>query len=176
MARRRVRPIIRRDVRHPYGGAQQGLQDRILATAALPRPRPPEPRNRARRDLRVPRAERRRQDHDSQTSDAADLSHVGARRDSRAPGGRRQRETSHRLPARRPVLLRLPDCRRTSLVLREPARLSAIGPIGPGFVAARQGRHWRRTAPAASEVLEGHAPAGRHRSGGAERSRGCVPR
>ena len=40
-----------------------------------------------------------------------------------------------------------------------------------GQPAARRGRHRRRTAPAAAQVLEGHAAARRHRAGAHQRSR-----
>ena len=76
--------------------------------APVPRARSADARHRAGRGLRLPRSERRRQDHHAEAAHAADLSDLRARRDSRAAGRRRRGAAAHRLPSGEPVLLRLP--------------------------------------------------------------------
>ena len=53
--------------------AHQGLPRRLLAAASVPRARRPDARGRARRGVRLPRPQRRRQDHHAEAADAAGL-------------------------------------------------------------------------------------------------------
>ena len=92
--------------------ARQGLPGRLLASAALPRPR-------TALTLAVEPGEvfgflgpeRRRQDDHPQAADAAGLPDVGHGDDPRPAARRPRDEAADRLPAREPVLLRLPDRR-----------------------------------------------------------------
>ena len=63
--------------------ADQGLRRRLLAQAPVSRARRLTLDGRAGRSLRLPRPERRRQDHHAQAADAAGVSDVGPRRDPR---------------------------------------------------------------------------------------------
>ena len=115
--------------------SHQGLRGRLLAEAPLPRARPPDARSRVRRGLRVPRSQRRRQDHDAEAADAARVSDVGPGRDPRPAARRHLREAAHRLPSGESVFLRLPDGRGAAFLLRR--RCSAIA--APSGGPARAG-------------------------------------
>ena len=108
--------------RNSHAGAHQGLSRRLLAPAAVPRARSPVDRGRARRRLRLPRPQRRRQDHHAEAADAAGVSDQRRGGDPRPSGRRRRRQAPHRLPSRKPLLLRSPHGRRTARVLRAAVR------------------------------------------------------
>ena len=74
------------------------------------------------RGLRLPRSQRRRQEHRHQAADAADLPDQRPRPNSRPAGRRLRCETTHRLPAREPDLLRLSDRRGVARLLRPAVR------------------------------------------------------
>ena len=101
----------------------------------------------------------------------------GARRAARPAARRLVRQAPHRLPAREPVLLRLPDRRRAARrISRACSATRGAERRARASPAARRGRHRRRAAPAAAQVLEGHAAARRHRAGAHQRSRARDPR
>ena len=99
------------------------------------------------RSVRVPRAQRRREEHRHQAADAADLSDQRHGAHPRPAGRRRGREAAHRLPAREPVVLRLPDrrgtARRTSRSLFDMPAAERADARG---ARARRGRPRARSA------------------------------
>ena len=110
--------------RHSNRGSHQALHGRVLAPPAVRGPRRPDPLGRAGRGLRLPRPQRRRQDHHAQAADAADLPDVGHAPRSSAAGRRSaDGQAPHRLPAGESVLLRPPHRRGAARVLRQPVRL-----------------------------------------------------
>ena len=152
--------------------AHQGLRGRLLAPASVPRARSADARDRAGRGLRLPRPERRRQDDDAQAADAAASTRPSGRAEILGrPGRRRRGAPAHRLPAREPVLLRLPDGRGAARRI-SPACSATRRPSGGARVArcstrSASARERRLPAP---EVLEGDDPARRHRAGAPQRS------
>ncbi len=75
-----------------------------------------------------------------------------------------------RLPAREPVLLRLPERPRVPQFLRAALRHRRRGaPARAGRGAARRRRSRERRRPAPAQVLEGNAAAHRHRPGAHQR-------
>ena len=92
------------------------------------------------------------------------------------PVGDVGRQAPHRIPSRKPLLLRLPHRRRAARLLCPPVRLRQRRAAQARVDAARSGRHRRRAAAAAAKVLEGDDPARRHRAGAHQRSRSRVSR
>ena len=128
------------------------------------------------RGLRLPGPERGRQDDHPEAADAARLPDVRDGVDPRPAARRPRDEAADRLPAREPVLLRLPDGRGAADLLRRPVRLQGAGPGEAGGAAARRGRPRRRAAPAAAQVLEGDDPARRPGPDADQRPRSRLPR
>ena len=147
------------------------------------RPRPyralrrADPRRRARRGLRLSRAERRRQDDHAQAADAAGLSDRRA-----APRSSAARSATVDVKRRIGYLPENPyfydylTAEELLELLRRPLRLPRRRAPAARGPAARRGRPGRRAPHAAAQVLEGDDPARRARAGARQRPRGGVPR
>ncbi len=118
----------------------------------------------------------RREDDHTQAADAARVSHVGIREDSRQAGRRRGRQAADRLPAGESLLLRQPDRRGAARLLRQPLRLSRRGAAQARLAPPRRGRHRRRTPAAIAQIFQGDDSARRAGPGDRQRPRGRVPR
>ncbi len=145
-------------------GAHQDVRGR--------RPPPPRPRRRGPhalrergRDLRLRRAQRRRQDDHHQDAHGAHLPDQREGLHLRRAHPERGVEAAHRLPPRAPGLVRVPHRRRGDVLLRRAGRRPEGGARPPRGGAARPRRPGGRRRPPAPEVLEGHAAASRHRPG-----------
>ena len=134
-------------------------------------------RGRLRRGVRLPRPERRREDHDRPHSRHAARADVGLGDGGRHPAQRRERTADprpHLDHARVPRPLPPPDGHREPRVLRRPlrdgrcARAHRARPAG-----GQSGRPGRRPVRV---TVQGPAPAGRARPGAPQRPGGAVPR
>ena len=84
-------------------------------------------------DLRLRRAERRRQDHHHQDADGAHLPHLGQRHHLRRAHPVSWRRSADRLPAGEPRLLRFPHRTGGHALLRVPVRAWLPGGSTPGW-------------------------------------------
>ena len=118
------------------------------------------------RDLRVRRAERRRQDDHHQDADGAHLPDERLGAHVRRPDPEPRGEGADRLPARAPRLLRLPHraSRRCACSPSSPASRAPSGVRAATSCSSWSGSRGRRRPPD-QEVLEGHAAAARDRPG-----------
>ena len=95
----------------------------------------------------------------------------GPRRDARPAGRRPVGQAPHRLPAGKPLLLRLPDRRRAADLFCRAVRLSAAPSAARAPAACSTRSASAPSGAAAAQVLERHAAARRHRPGAHQRSR-----
>ena len=122
------------------------------------------------RDRRVPRAQRRGEDHDDKNPEPPRVPGRGKGDPVRRAGpGRGRRSPPHRLHARAAVLLRIPHGRGVPSALRPTVRDVPRGHGVPLFGAPRQGRAFGSQRHRYPEIFQGDDAAARARPGAAAR-------